>query len=89
MDRVRTLARYTALHCTAGSEISKFLWLVTGMKILIFGTYDFFGSGNFMDRKMAGCKKVVLFKNEFFHANQPHDDEVFVGLILTIICWNY
>ena len=50
------------------------------MKRVIFGTDDFFGSGHFlvyfldlMDQKMAGSQKVVITKNQFFHARQPRE----------------
>ena len=58
---------------------SSFAWL-TGMKKLIFDYSNFFGSGYFltffpdlMDQKMAGAKKVVKMKNQFFHARQPRE----------------
>ena len=44
----------------------------------IFGRYDFLALVIFwsifldlMDRKMPGSKKVVITKNQFFHARQP------------------
>ena len=50
------------------------------MKTLIFGTYEFFGSGHFlvqsidlMDQKMPGSKKVAITKIQFFHARQPRE----------------
>ena len=50
------------------------------MKRLIFGTFDFFGSGHFLvnfqdvkDQKMAGSKKVDIVKNQIFHARQPRE----------------
>ena len=53
-----------------------FAWLM-GMKKLIFHYNNFFGPGWFltifsdlMDQKMAGAKKVVIIKNQFFHARQ-------------------
>ena len=56
---------------------NSFVWLM-GMKKLIFDVKNFFGSGYFlaffpdlMDQKMAGAKKVVIVKNQFFHACQP------------------
>ena len=55
---------------------NSFAWL-TGMKKLIFNYNNFFGSGYFltcfsdlMDQKRAGAKKVVIIKNQFFHARQ-------------------
>ena len=49
----------------------------TGIKRVIFGTYDFLAPIIFwsifldlMDQKMAGSKKVVITKNQFFHARQ-------------------
>ena len=57
---------------------NSFPWL-TGMKKLIFDYNNFFGSGYFltfcsdlMDQKMAGVNKIVMIKNQFFHARQPH-----------------
>ena len=54
-----------------------FAWL-TGMKKQIFLYFEFFCSGHFlvifldvMDQKMAGAKKVIKVKNQFFHARQP------------------
>ena len=53
-----------------------YAWL-TGMEKLIFDYNNFFGSGYFltcfsdlMDQKRAGAKKVVIIKNQFFHARQ-------------------
>ena len=50
------------------------------MKRVIFGTYDFLAPVIFwsifldvMDQKMPGSKKVVITKNQFFHARQPHE----------------
>ena len=50
------------------------------MKRVIFGTYDFLAPVIFwsifldlMDRKMAGSQKVVITKNQFFHARQPRE----------------
>ena len=50
----------------------------TGMKKVIFGTYEFLAPVIFWsifldltDRKMAGSKKVVITKNQFFHTRQP------------------
>ena len=50
------------------------------MKRVIFGTYDFLAPVIFwsifldlMDQKMAGSKKVVKTKNQFFHARQPRE----------------
>ncbi len=47
------------------------------MKKLIFNYNNFFGSGYFltcfsdlMDQKWAEAKKVVIVKNQFFHARQ-------------------
>ena len=47
------------------------------MKKLIFYYNNFFSSGPFlnffsdlMDQKRAGAKKVVIIKNQFFHARQ-------------------
>ena len=54
-----------------------FAWLM-GMKKLIFDFNNFFGSGHFLihqigkrGQKIAGAKKVVKIKNQFFHARQP------------------
>ena len=51
------------------------------MKRLIFGTYEFFGSGHFLInfqyvrvQKMAGSKKDVKVKNQIFHARQPREE---------------
>ena len=48
------------------------------MEQLIFYFNNFFCSGHFlvifldvMDQKMAGAKKVIKVKNQFFHARQP------------------
>ncbi len=50
------------------------------MKREIFGTYDFLAPVHFwpifvdlMDQKMTRSKKVVIIKNQFFHARQPHE----------------
>ena len=42
---------------------------------------------------MAGAKNVILVKNQFFHARQPHE-EIFEipsyrGLIFTPVCLNF
>ncbi len=42
---------------------------------------------------MAGGKKVIKGKNQFFHARQPHE-EIFeicsdTGLIFTTVCLNF
>ena len=49
-----------------------------GMKKLIFDVKNFFGSSyflaffpNLMDQKMAGAKKVVKRKDQFYHVRQP------------------
>ena len=54
--------------------------MVKGIKRVIFGTYDFLAPVIFwsifldlMDQKMAGSKKVVITKNQFFHARQPRE----------------
>ena len=56
---------------------NSFVWL-TGVKKVIFHYNNFFDSGHFliffsdlMNRKMAGVKKVVKIKSQFFHACQP------------------
>ena len=56
---------------------TSFAWL-TGIKKSIFDYNNTFGSGYFltcfsdlMDQKRAGAKKVVIIKNQFFHARQP------------------
>ena len=48
------------------------------MNRVIFGTFDFLAPALFwpifldlMDQKMAQSKKVVIIKNQFFHARQP------------------
>ena len=45
-----------------------------------FWNLKLFGSGHFlvhfldlMDQKMPGSKKVVISKNQFFHARQPRE----------------
>ena len=50
------------------------------MKRVIFGTFDFLAPVIFwpifldlMDQKMARSKKVVIIKNQFFHACQPRE----------------
>ena len=60
-------------YCCEPILKKKFAWSI-GMKRVIFGTYDFLAPVNFWsifldlnDRKMAGSKKVVLTKNQFFH----------------------
>ena len=66
------------------------------MKRVIFGTYDFLApvifwsiSLDVMDQKMPGSKKVVITKNQFFHARQPREAifEILLsrGLIFTIV----
>ena len=69
-----------------------FAWLM-GMKKLIFHYYNFFGSGWFltffpdlMDQKMAGAKKVVKIKNQFFHARQPRKG---IFEIHSLLCCNF
>ena len=59
-------------------DFKNYLAWLTGIKKLIFHFNNFFGSGHFliifselMDRKMAGAKKVVEMKNQFFYACQP------------------
>ena len=56
-----------------------FAWL-TGTTELIFGCKKIFGSNHFLIffqiswiEKMAGAKKVVNIKNQFFHARQPRE----------------
>ena len=59
-----------------------------------------FGSGHFlvhfldlMDRKIPGSKKVVLSKNQFFHACQPREGifeiQSYWGLIFTTDSLNF
>ena len=50
------------------------------MKRAIFKAYDFFAPVIFwpifldlMDQKMTRSKKVVIIKNQFFHARQPRE----------------
>ena len=52
----------------------------TGMKRVIFGTYEFLAPvlfwpvfSDILDQKMARSKKVVIIKNQFFHARQPRE----------------
>ena len=70
------------------------------MKKLIFDDNNFFWSGHFLicgfliiDHKMAGSKKVVIIKNQFFHARQPHEQifEIHAewGLIFFIVCLSF
>ena len=54
-------------------DFKNYLAWLTGIKKLIFHSNNFFGSGHFliifselMDWKMAGAKKVVRMKNQFF-----------------------
>ena len=46
-----------------------------------------------MDRKIAGSKKVVIAKNQFFHARQPREGifeiRSYTGLIFTTVCINF
>ena len=59
---------------------NSFAWL-TGIKKSIFDYNNTFGSGYFLtcfsdlivySVKRVGAKKVVIIKNQFFHARQPH-----------------
>ena len=50
------------------------------MKRVIFGTYEFLVPVRFwpifsdiLDQKMARSKKIVIIKNQFFHARQPRE----------------
>ena len=50
------------------------------MKRVIFGTYEFLAPvlfwpifSDILDQKMARSKKVVIIKNQFFHARQPRE----------------
>ena len=78
---------------------NSFAWL-TGMKNMIFHTYNFFCSGHFLifdflknDQKMARTKKVCNTKNHIFHACQPREGifEIcsYWGLIFTTVCSNF
>ena len=56
------------------------------MKKLIFRLSNFFGSGHFLitdisknDQKMTGAKKVLMIKNLFSHARQPHEEIFEIG----------
>ena len=44
--------------------------------ILTFLVPVTFGSlfKDFMDQKIAGAKKIILSKNQFFHARQPREE---------------
>ena len=61
-------------------DFKNYLAWLTGIKKLIFHFNNFFGSGHFSihefwknDQKMAGAKKVVKMKYQFFYACQPRE----------------
>ena len=44
-------------------------------------------------KKMAGATKVIIGKNQFFHARQPREEifeiRSYTGLIFTTVCLNF
>ena len=61
-------------------DFKNYLAWLTGIKKLIFHSNNFLAPAIFLireifksDQKMAGAKKVVTMKSQFFHIHQPRE----------------